>query len=210
MDIKFSLIGLLITATLITLGSSCGKDKGSKPCSGGRYSFNATSQILPQKEVYNIGDTIVISSTIPITLLDLVSNQQINYSNNLGVGGNIGIGLIDSINKKFDFATDSFNILSSKGSFSFGLNKVVNIAYEESNTLFQFEIKLLPKKKGNYILGITDLGSQGIKNKDCTNAGFTMFINNSNKHFSILTNANIPGVTIDATRIATNYCFRVQ
>lgn len=58
-SIQFLILGLLITAALITLASSCGKDKNSsKPCRGGRYSFEATSEISPQREVYNVGDTI--------------------------------------------------------------------------------------------------------------------------------------------------------
>ena len=52
MDSKFLTIGLLITATLFILGSGCGKDKNrSKPCSRGRYSFAATNEFSPQREV---------------------------------------------------------------------------------------------------------------------------------------------------------------
>ena len=74
MGTKFLTLGWLITATLITLASSCGKDKNSsKPCRGGRYSFSATSEFTPQKEVYNLGDTIFLNSIIPKTLYDFVS-----------------------------------------------------------------------------------------------------------------------------------------
>ena len=211
MGTKFLTLWLLITAALITLASSCGKDKNSsKPCNSVRYSFSVTSEFAPRKEIYNLGHTIFLNSTFPKTLFDNISNQQINYSNNLGIGGNVGIGLIDSINHKFEVATDSFSLVSSKGSNSLGLNKVVNIVYNETTSMFEFEMKLIPKKKGNYVIGVSNLGCQGIRNQDCTNAGFSMFVNNSDKHFTILTNANIPGVSIDAQRIATNYCFRVQ
>lgn len=204
-------IVLMITLTLSILSYSCGKDKNtSKPCRNGRYSFEVTSKFSPQKELYSIGDTILITSSLSKSLFDLVSNQQINYSNNLGIGGNIGVGLIDSINRKFDFATDSFSLVNSKGNYSLGLNNVINIVYNETNSIFEFEIKLIARKKGKFIIGVSDLSCQGIRNEDCTNAGFSMFVNNSDKHFSILTNANIPNVSIDAQRIATNYCFRVQ
>ncbi len=211
MGTKFLTIGLLITATLFTIASSCGKDKNSsKPCSGGRYNFSVTSQFIPQKEVYNVGDTIMLSSSFPKNLLDNVSNKIINYANNLGIGGDIGIGLIDSINHKFEFARDSFSYLNSKGSFNIAQQNVLNTSFKETNTNFEFEIKLVANKKGNYVIGVSDLGCQGIIGQDCTNAGFSMLVNNPNKHFTILSNANIPGVIIDNIRIATNYCFRVR
>jgi hypothetical protein len=209
MGTKILQIVLLITATQFLFGSSCNKD-GSKPCRDARYGFSVTSEFSPQKEIYNVGDTIFLTSTIPKTLTDLISNQQIDYSNNLGIGGTVGIGLIDSVNHKFEVGTDSFNFLSTNGNISIGSNKVLNISFAETSAGFLLKIKLIVNAKGNYIIGVSDLYSQGIKNQDCTNAGFSMFVNNNNKHFDILTNANIPGVTLDAQRISTNYCFRVQ
>ena len=201
---------LLITATSFLFGSSCNKN-GSKLCTMVTpYSFNVTSEFSPQKEIYNVGDTIFLKSAISKTLINNISNQQVEYSNSLGVGGNIGIALIDSTNRKFEIGTDSFNFESINGNITLGTNKVLNILFKETSILYILEIKLIAKTKGNYVIGVSDLSSQGIKNKDCTNAGFSMLVTNSNKHFDILANANIPGVTIDAQRMATNYCFRVR
>ena len=99
MDTKFLTIGLLITAALFTLGSGCGKNNdGSKPCSGGRYSFEVTSEFSTQREVYNLGDTIFLNSTFSKTLYDNISQKNIDYSNSLGIGGNFNTAKMDTVN----------------------------------------------------------------------------------------------------------------
>ncbi len=204
--------GLLITAAHFLMASGCGKDKTPRPCANGGspYSFNVTSEFSPEKEVYNIGDTIYFTSTFPKTLLNLVSNQQVDYSNSFGIGGNIGIGIIDSINHKFDNSVDSFTYINVIGDYNIGLNKSFNFTLKENLTEYQIKVKIVIKRKGNYIFGVSDLGSQGLNGQNCTNAGFNMIVSNMNKHFSILTNANIPGVNLDIVRVNHNYCFRVQ
>lgn len=207
---KLLQIALLITTTLFLFGSSCDKN-GSNPCTRiTPYNFNVTSEFSPQKEIYNIGDTILLKSSFPKILINSISNQQVDYGNSIGVVGNIGIGLIDSVNNKFEVGTDYFNFVTTLGDITFGLNKVVNVLFKETNTLYVLELKIITKKSGNYIFGVSDLGSQGIKNKNCTNANFSMLVSNTNKFLHILTNANIPGVSLDPQRIATSYCFRVR
>jgi hypothetical protein len=96
--IKFSKIVLLIIATQFLFGSSCNRD-GSKPCRDARYGFSVTSEFSPQKEIYDIGDTIFLTSTIPKSLTDLISNQQIDYSNSLGISGNVTFGYMHTLTK---------------------------------------------------------------------------------------------------------------
>ena len=85
---------LLITATPIMYGNSCNKN-GSKPCTMVTpYIFSVTSEFSPQKEIYNIGDTIFLTSTFPTNLTNLISNQQADYSNSVGIGGDIGFVLL--------------------------------------------------------------------------------------------------------------------
>mgnify|MGYP000202679799 CR=1 FL=1 len=108
----------LITAILFTLASSCGKDNGSKPCRGGRYSFVATSEFSPQRERYNVGDTIFLNSTISKTLYDNVSLQNVDYSNSLGIGGNFSAVIMDTISQQVLGGLNNFEILNIIGSTS--------------------------------------------------------------------------------------------
>jgi hypothetical protein len=205
--------GLLITATLFTLASSCGKDNGSKPCRGGRYSFVATSEFTPQREIYNVGDTIFLNSTISKTLYDNVSLQNVDYSNSLGVGGNISTSQLDTVSNQVKYALDKFTVFDKIGTTSQLQNQNIlnsgkNIFFFESTNFYEFKIGFILKEKGLYMLGVTDLGSQGIAGKDCTNAGFAMTVTNSNKNINIFQYAL--NYTPDAMLQKTIYCFRVR
>jgi hypothetical protein len=211
MDTKFLTIGLLITATLFILGSGCGKDKNSsKPCSGGRYSFMATSEFSPQKEVYNVGDTIFLNSILSKTLFDNASNQNIDYSNSLGIGGTLTFGYMDTITHIGIDAYSKFATIPLVGTVSQITTvpeKGVNSKYQEGVN-YQFKLAIKLTQKGLYVLGVTDLGSQGIAGKDCTNAGFAMTVTNTNKNINLFQYAL--NYTPDAMLQKSIYCFKVQ
>lgn len=51
--------GLLITAAQFLLSSGCNKNS-TTPCQNAAYSFAVTCNYVPEKEIYNIGDTIFL------------------------------------------------------------------------------------------------------------------------------------------------------
>jgi hypothetical protein len=59
-----------------------------------------------------------------------------------------------------------------------------------------------------FYTGVTNLGSNGIRGQDCTNAGFGMTVINSNKNLHLFQNAM--GYAPDALLSKNIYCFRVQ
>jgi hypothetical protein len=205
-------IGLLITATQFLMASGCNKDS-SKPCAlVTPYSFNVTSEFTPQKEVYNVGDTIFLTSTFPKTLTNLISNQQVDYSNSVGISGSLGFGLLDSVAKQNIPARDSFStsIAVGKGSETSivaNRNALINVQYQEQSS-YDLKCLIVCKKKGLYMISLSDMISQGLAGKNCTNAGFSMTVINSNKHFNLFQNAL--GIPMDALGAKSSYCFRVQ
>ncbi len=206
---------LLITAMPLLFAASCRKNETTKPCSSyTAYSFKANAEFLNEKEIYNINDTITLISTLPKILIDYstTNTQQIDYSNSAGIGGTFSTLLIDSVNHLGNPAVDSFYLLAINGTISNGINsnQVVSLTYSELPNSYSLIIKIIAKKKGNYQISLNDLSSIGIRGKDCTNAAFDTKIINANKHLHILTNAAIPGVSLDQYRVDHIYCFRVQ
>ncbi len=205
-------LGLLITAILFILGSGCGKDKNSsKPCSGGRYSFEVSSEFSPQKEVYNVGDTITFTSSFPKVLYDNVSIQNVDYSNSLGIGGNFNTAKMDTVLRLALEGLNNFeviNFIGTTSTISNSPNLGVNIRYIENQNNYVFKLGIKLKFKGLYYVGVTDLGSQGITGKDCTNAGFAMTVTNTNKNINLFQYAL--NYTPDAMLQKSIYCFRVQ
>ena len=200
---------LLITASPILFGSSCNKDS-SRPCRYATYSFNVTSEFSPQKEIYNIGDTIFLISSIPKLLLNLISNQHVDYSNSVGIGGDIGIALPDSLSRENKPAKDSFEYVSITGKFvtrPINQNQGINNEYFESMN-YSFRGGIICKKKGVYAISVDNLISPGLRGVNCTNASFNMIVTNSNKQINLY--QSILGITLDQYSIEKIYCFRVQ
>ena len=212
MDTKFLTMGLLITATLFILGSGCGKNNPNEPkqCQSVDYSFSVTSEFSPQRETYNLGDTIFLNSSFPKSLVNLISNQTVDYSNSVGIGGTITYGYMDTIAQIGIDAYSKFTTLPILGSITQILNspeKGVNSNYLESN-MYVLKIAIKLKNKGLFVIGVGNLGSKGLIGKDCTNAGFSMTVTNTNKNLNLFQYAM--GYAPDALLQKSIYCFRVQ
>jgi hypothetical protein len=204
-------IGLLITAAQFLLASGCNKN-GTTPCVFGGYSFAVTSEWSPQREIYNVGDTIYLNSSFPKTLTDQINTSIIvDYSNSVGIQGDIGIAAPDSVQRTNRPAKDSFQFVSIIGSFSerpIKQSQGININYAELNSSYQFKGGIICNKKGLYGISVDNLLSNGIRGKNCTNAGFRITVTNSDKH--ILLYQNALGIVLDAESIKKIYCFKVQ
>jgi hypothetical protein len=204
--------GLLITTTLIILSASCNKDK-TKPCLNTVYSFQVTSVWNPQREIYQIGDTIFLDSEFPKILTDNATPvpAQIDYSNSVGIFGDIGFSYLDTVLKQPIPAKDSFGYVSIIGNFTertINQTQGINIKYSELVAKYQFKGGIVCRKKGIYWITVDELSSNGIAGKNCTNAAFGMTVLNSNKHEYLFQNAlNITPTPIVLQRM---YCFRVQ
>ena len=201
---------LLITAVPFFIAASCNKND-TKPCYNYTpYSFNVTSEWSPQREVYNIGDTIFLTSSFPKVLLDNISNRNIDYSNSTGISGNVTFGRMDTVSKLVNNSFSHFEaipIIGNVTSISANPEKGINAHYIES-ALYNFKVGIKLKQKGLYVIGVTDLACKGLAGKDCTNAGFNMTVTNSNKNINLFQYAL--GYTPDALLQKSIYCFRVQ
>ena len=202
---------LLVTAIPFLLFGKCNKD-GTRPCTSLVYSFSVTSEWNPQSEVYKIGDTLYIYSSFPKTLLDAISNQNIDYSNATDIGGNIIFYELDSIQHQVIDGLNKFNIFEINGSAvsnSNSPNRIKDVTYQELNNSYVLKLGVICKLKGLYYFGITDIGSAGIKGKNCTNAGFKMTVINTNKNINLFQSA-MNRLPVSQYEIDGMYCFRVQ
>ena len=205
-------IGLLITATQFLLSSGCRKNK-TTPCVFGGYSFAVTSEWNTQKEIYNVGDTIYLTSIFSKTLNDLVNPSiNINYSNSAGIGGSYAFYELDTILHQVKGAVSKFEFLPITGIISNGEivpNEQKNILYAELTNTYSFYLKVVVKTKGIYAFFISNLSSNGIRGKNCTNAGFSNTLTNTNKNLNLFQYAmnRPPASQFEIDRI---YCFRVQ
>jgi hypothetical protein len=203
---------LLITAIPLLFAASCKKENSTKPCVGNAYIFATTSNWSLQREIYNIGDTIFLNSSFSKNLNDLVGNYNVDYSNSTGINGSITLFELDSIQHLTIDAVEKFNFTPISGNISNNNNKPARIKdylYQELTNIYSFKLGIIPKSKGIYTMFISDLTSQGIVGKNCTNASFTNTLTNSNKNINLFQYAmnRPPASQFEIDRI---YCFRVQ
>ncbi|MEO8769421.1 MAG: hypothetical protein ABI402_05035 [Ferruginibacter sp.] len=203
---------LLILVISSIVFQACNNDK-TVPCLRGGYSFAVTSEWSPQKETYHIGDTIYFISNFPKTMTDQVNTSlSVDYSNSVGIQGDITIICLDSVAQRPVLARDSFDLFSVKGNFSElagSQNGGIAFNYNETNLNYEFVGAFICQKKGIYGIGAGDLSSRGLRGDDCTNAGFTMTVTNSEQHLYLHYNA----LHVDTTDIdlrQRGYDFRVE
>ena len=202
-------IGLLITVTHLLFASSCRKE-GTKPCINSDYEFSVTSEFSPQKEIYYVGDTIYLTSTFPKILLNSITNQQVAYSNSVGIGGTINFLLLDTITLNFIDSYSKFQAVQQVGTFAQILTvpeKGVSSLFFETSS-YDFKIGIICKKKGIFALGVNNLYSNGLNGQNCTNAEFNMTVTNTNKHLNLFYYAL--NYYPDALLEKSIYCFRVH
>ncbi len=206
-------IGLLVTAVQFLFAGNCKKEGTSCISTQAIYSFKVTSEWSPQKETYNIGDTLLLSSTFPKTLPDLVNPLlTIDYSNSTGIGGSNAFYEFDTIQNKVKGAVAKFDFIPIIGVIENGSivpSEQRIIAYKETSSNYHFSLKVVLKSKGIFAFYISDLLSRGINGKNCTKAGFTNTLTNTNKNLNLFQYAmnRPPASQFEIDRI---YCFRVQ
>ena len=111
-------MALLVTTGPFFFSASCNKDKTSCLSTRATYSFNVTSEWSAQKEVYNVGDTIYLTSVFSKKLVDQINPSiVVEYKNSVGVYGSISIYYLDTITHEPIAAKDNFDFISISGEF---------------------------------------------------------------------------------------------
>jgi hypothetical protein len=144
-------------------------------------------------------------------MVNLISNQKVDYSNSIGIGGNFNFIYMDTITRTIQESLNKFSVNAITGQqmlITNAPNLGLSVIYLESSSNYElkFSVKLLAR--GLYFIGLTDLISQGIRGQNCTNAGFNITVTNTNKHFNLFQYAL--NYSPDALLQKSIYCFRVQ
>jgi hypothetical protein len=203
---------ILIAVSQLIAGASCNKKDTSCLSTRDGYSFKVTSEWSPQQAMYNVGDTIFLTSVFSKSLVDQINQSlTIDYSNSVGIGGDIGFAAPDSILRVNKPARDSFKLFAIVGNFierDNNRNQGINNKYLESASAYEFKAAIICEKKGQYAISVDDLKSRGLNGKNCTSASFNMNVLNSQKNVGFYQSAL--GITLDNESLKKIFCFRVQ
>lgn len=108
-------------------------------CAEANYSFAIQSQLLPDKDSINIGDTLFLISSTPKKMKDIKSGTTIDYTNSINFGSVLSIGELIKDSTIPRGAVFDFDYLSIKGRVYNDVsipspNTVQQITYGESAT----------------------------------------------------------------------------
>jgi hypothetical protein len=210
--IKNLRLGLVVLSAQVFLFAKCTKEPAPCP-GGGGYAFLATAEWSPQQETYRVGDTLYLTSAIPKTLTDQINTSMvIDYSNSVGIGGNLTLYEMDSLARQLKDAAGKFEVIAASGSVSNNPDKpqrIKDFYFTEQSTFYHLRLKIIPKQNGLFVFFISNLGSRGIRGKNCSNANFDNTISNGNKNLTLFNFAmgRPPASQYEIDRM---YCFRVE
>ena len=199
-------IGLFI---ITIINSGC-----PKACIEANYSFAVNAQIIPDIDSLHVGDTIFLTSTFPIRLNNLASNDTIDYSNSTNIGSTIGIVKLTNNIFPGQDAVSNFNFVNVAGTVYNdntipNPNKVQGLTYFENNGFYKLKIGIIPKQTGVYYLGVGNGLSNGRKNNhSCEKAGFSITLNNTNQHLNYFSDWN-PNVNLSSYEQTRAYFLKV-
>lgn len=212
MGINLTRVVLVITLIQFITGASCKKKDTSCLSTRDGYSFKVASEWSPQQATFNIGDTIFLTSSFSKSLVDQINQSLlIDYSNSVGIGGDIGFAAPDSALRVNKPARDSFKLIAIIGNFverANNRNQGINNKYLESASAYEFKAAIVCEKKGQYAISVDDLKSRGINGKNCTSASFNMNVLNTQKNVGFYQSAL--GIILDTESLKKIFCFKVQ
>lgn len=167
---------IIIGFTQFFLQSGCKKN-----CQHHKYNFNAAAIISPGDDSIRVGDTILFTSIIPNTLVNVSTNQSIDYSNAENMATDIHI-VVPLIANPLSGAVDSFNFIAVTGALQTHLiipHAAKSVLFTQINGNYVLTFKMVALKKGIYTIGMIDVENS---RKNCSTAYINVPISNADKH----------------------------
>jgi hypothetical protein len=211
MKILTCLSYLVLLTVILTTG--CGKR-----CIPESYTLYAgTSNLFPNRDSLRVGDTLLISITIPVKLKSYSYNNTDSVIVDMTGASNIATDIHFNAFPKADTligALDCFKIIPSTGQISvnpLAPDAAETVYFNEVQNEFVTSFRIVAQKRGVYCITILDIG---FAMKKCIQASITIPMANSlNQHLNYLDSIYFPGSryepSIPGYELTHDYCFKV-
>ncbi len=205
MATKYLRMALIVLLPFSLLLAGC-----PRTCVEAVYSFSINASFLPERDSIRLGDTLYLTSSIPIQLRDVTSGDLVNYQN-AKIAGNLGIGKLSSGVKTPIEAVDQFKYVSVQGQIYNDLSipspkGVQQTLYSQKANTYELTVGLIPLNEGVYVLGVGfPVGIRG--GHDCEKAGFSLKVTNGNRHLDFY--EKVTGQPSNGIDYGNGYYFKV-
>lgn len=174
---------------MATVFATCRKD-----CTRTDYSFEMAVNAYPDLDSMRVGDTVWVEINETVSLKDLNTNENINYSGAVNLGTNIGFQEIvgttpQIINAATDFSSKVINgtEISSTNSSLFK-----EYVFAENNGKFLFKLGIVPLRTGVFRINLGSAANVYRANDKCSKASFVFNFKNTNQHFYLYPESGSP------------------
>lgn len=207
MATKIYTVAILLITAMTSTFSTC--KKGGLGCANTVYTFQIGERIAPDKDSINIGDTIFLKVSASTSQPDLQTGSTINYRNASNLGNVITFLKFLPSNQSAG-AVNNFNLSIMKGSHVNSIDPLsqLEVLFYEANGYYSFDLAIVPKDTGRYVITIGDAANVYRTNDKCTKASFVINFENTNQHFYLL-NLWRPDLILDDQGKKKVYYFKV-
>jgi hypothetical protein len=171
------------------------------------------SIVSPFADTVLINDTIWFSVSSPSSLLDLITNVTIDFSNAENMGTAFQFLELTDLNNGVAEAAQFFEYKVVKGAFTGSINSTRDKQFNFGETFSKYELLVgfIPKKKGIFSMAISNAVNVIKKSSsNCAKGNINIIIDNTvNQHLYLYQN-NRPGYEISLYERSHLYCFKVN
>lgn len=207
---KTATLYYIISIALLSIYATCNKRLG---CHEAIYSFEANYSIRPDADSIHVGDTVWLELNTSTKLINLYTNQLVDYSGAanfgtaIGYGQLLGGGVLDPGGKP---AADSFENVVVKGVSDHSLkpDQVRSFLFTEENGMYVFKLGIVPKAKGLFVIVPGNAVNVYTKKNKCVKANFSLTFKNTNQHLYLYEQSR-PGYIPSEYERTHMYCFKV-
>ncbi len=176
-------------------------------CAENVYSFEARAKILNHSDSINVGDTVWLEVTCPVSQSDGNSGRMISYSKAANLGTAIAIGELVKPSGIEAASSFDYHLVTGTNINNPDANRIREYLFSEGLVEYQFLVGIIPKKKGIFSIGLSNAANVYRTNDKCTKASYRIYFTQTDQHLYFI--KQVYGVDPDPPPNGT-YCFKVK
>ncbi len=174
-------------------------------CAKTVYSFQLPVKAFPDKDTFNIGDTIWLEINEPTLIRDGISGEMVDYSGTSNLGSAISFLYWDNLINAWSEGISRFKFSIEKGTELKVTPLTIQYRFIESTDRYLFKLGVIPKEKGLHSLLLSSSNNTFRENDKCTKASFTINFKDTDQHYYLS-----PSYTGQTGLIGGDYYFYVK
>lgn len=166
-------------------------------CANSVFSFELPVKAIPYTDSILVGDSIKFVISESTMFREVNTGQFVDFNGAANLGSAIGFQQYDSATKNWLDAASLFSYTLLEGKRVSERNPALyrEFIFQEKNERYVFELIIIPKNTGLYIVGFSNSASTYRYSDPCTKAGFVINFKetNHNRHLVGYVGEDLPG-----------------